>query len=63
MYAIRHCLPVDNASYHLKKMTWSFEVSECLFRPREMVSVLASCEIPSSPDCGRSLINAAGLGP
>ena len=28
-----------------------------------MVSILASCEILSSPDCGRSLIDAAGLGP
>ena len=40
-----------------------FQVSASLFRGRDMVSILASCEIPSSPDCGRSLINAAGLGP
>lgn len=40
-----------------------FQVSASLFRGREMVSILASCEIPSSPDCGRSLINAAGWGP
>ena len=57
LFAWRQCLlPFEESNT-------VFQVSASLFRGKEMVSILTLCEIPSSPDCGRSLINAAGLGP